>query len=213
MVSAVDDGVGALLDKLEALDIDKNTIVFFLSDNGGPEKDNGSDNRELREGKGSLFEGGIRVPFAVQWPEKIPKGKIYDEPIISLDIFATASELAGVSPRNKLDGVNLIPFLTGKNKIVPHEQLFWRKYDDKSIAIRSGNMKLVQHKTPKKTLYNLADDVSETVKLKDSVLFNQLSTAYDNWDVKNIDPIFLGLIHGQQYDSLNIDRWKYIEKY
>ena len=74
-------------------------------------------------------------------------------------------------------------------------------------------MKLVQHKTPKKTLYNLADDVSETVKLKDSVLFNQLSTAYDNWDVKNIDPIFLGLIHGQQYDSLNIDRWKYIEKY
>lgn len=213
MVSAVDDGVGALLNSLEALNIDKNTLVFFLSDNGGPELDNSSDNRELREGKGSLFEGGIRVPFAMQWPVKIPRGSVYNEPVISLDIFATATELVQVTPKSEIDGVNLIPFLTSKNSGVPHKQLFWRKYDDQSIAMRSGNMKLVQHKTPNKELYNLADDVSETVMLKDSILFNQLSTAFDNWDAKNSEPTFLGLIHGKQFDSINPGRWMDIEKY
>lgn len=213
MVSAVDDGVGALLNSLEVNNIDKNTLVFFLSDNGGPESDNSSDNRELREGKGSLFEGGIRVPFTIQWPEKIPRGSIYNEPVISLDIFATATELAQVTPKSELDGVNLIPFLTKKNLGAPHKQLFWRKYDDQSMAMRSGNIKLVQHKTPNKELYNLAEDVSESIILKDSVLFNQLSNAYNDWDTKNSEPTFLGLIHGKQYDSINPARWMDIEKY
>jgi arylsulfatase A-like enzyme len=89
MVSAVDDGVGRVLNELESLNLSENTLVAFLSDNGGPEKVNGSDNSVLRGRKGDLTEGGIRVPFAMQWPGTIPAGMIYVKPIISLDIFAT----------------------------------------------------------------------------------------------------------------------------
>jgi arylsulfatase A-like enzyme len=98
MVSAVDDGVGEVLAKLRELGIEENTMMVFLSDNGGPTSDNASDNRPLRGGKGSLTEGGIRVPFAAQWPGRIPKGLVYQHPVISLDILATIAAL----PRPRL---------------------------------------------------------------------------------------------------------------
>lgn len=212
MVSAVDDGVGKLLNKLEALNIEKNTLVFFLSDNGGA-KNNSSDNGELRDGKSSLHEGGIRVPFALQWPSKIAQGIVYEEPVISLDIFATAVDLAQLSPKNKLDGVNLIPFLTNEKLGIPHQKLFWRKYDDQSMAIRKGNMKLVQYKTPEKTLFNVKEDISEAKELQDSVVFNLLNNDFKEWNDKNSEPVFLGLIHGKTYDSLYPGRWTNVEKY
>ena len=112
MVSAVDDGVGLLLNKLEALNLDENTIVVFLSDNGGPESKNGSNNGILREGKGSIYEGGFRVPFALQWKGHVKHG-VYNNPVSSLDIFATIASLSK-APINKdkpLDGVNIIPYL------------------------------------------------------------------------------------------------------
>ena len=124
MVSSVDDGVGAILDQLEESGISNNTMVFFLSDNGGPYKKNASNNSPLREGKGSLYEGGIRVPFAMQWPSKIKGGQVYDNPVISLDIFATAAAYAKATPKNELDGVNIVPFLTKKQKGAPHEFCF-----------------------------------------------------------------------------------------
>src|SRR5690606_86264 len=89
MVSAVDDGVGLLLQQLEKSGISDNTIVFFLSDNGGPEQDNASDNGVLRAGKSSFYEGGIHVPFAMRWPDKIKAGQVCETPVISLDIAAT----------------------------------------------------------------------------------------------------------------------------
>ena len=127
MVSAVDDGVGRLLDKLESLNLDKNTLVYFLSDNGGPEKDNSSDNGVLREGKSSIYEGGYRVPFAMQWKGTVKPG-VYDNAISSLDIFATIAALSKVPIKKDrpLDGVNLIPYLTGKNKGLPHETIYLR---------------------------------------------------------------------------------------
>jgi arylsulfatase A-like enzyme len=213
MVSAVDDGVGELLDKLEELNIDDNTLIFFLSDNGGPEKHNASDNAILRDGKGSLYEGGIRVPFALQWPGIIPKGLVYNKPIISLDIFATVVSLADVTTKNQIDGVNLMPYLLNKNKEYPHEQMFWRMYDGKSLAIRSKNIKLVKYKSPEKQLYNLENDTSETTALNDSILTIKLSCAYNEWNYKNLNPIFLGLKHDKQYDSLHVDRWNNIKKH
>ena len=213
MVSAVDDGVGELLDKLEELNIDDNTLIFFLSDNGGPEDHNASDNGVLRDGKGSLHEGGIRVPFALQWPGTIPKGLVYNKPIISLDIFATVASLADVTPKNQLDGVNLMPYLLNKNKEYPHEQLFWRMYDGKSLAIRSKNIKLVKYKSSKKRLYNLENDISETTALNDSILNEKLLKAHIEWNYKNLNPVFLGLKQDKQYDSLHVDRWNNIKKY
>ncbi|MGL1886788.1 MAG: sulfatase-like hydrolase/transferase [Reichenbachiella sp.] len=213
MVSAVDDGVGNLLDKLEELKIEENTIVFFLSDNGGPEKSNASDNGELRDGKGSLYEGGVRVPFAVQWPGKIPKGQKYHEPVISLDIFATAIALADVSPRNELDGINLIPYLTGERSEAPHHQLFWRKYDSQSFAIRSGNMKLVRDKNGNSEVYDLSADISEEHPIADETVLSELKKNHDEWNAQNLDPVFLGLKKNKEYNELHPDRFTDVEKY
>ncbi len=199
MVSAVDDGVGLLLNKLQELGIEENTIIFFLSDNGGPESKNASDNGVLREGKGSVYEGGFRVPFAMQWKGTIPSG-IYDNPVSSMDIFATISSLSKspINPDRPLDGVNLIPFLTGKNKGKPHEMIYLRKFDQKLFAVRYGNHKLVTRNQGKvRELYDLENDISES---------NNIATQYPNvlakidsiragWNKELIDPTFLGLIH------------------
>lgn len=212
MVSAVDDGVGNVLNKLEELKLTENTIVFFLSDNGGPEKHNGSNNGELRDGKGSLYEGGIHVPFAVQWPKNIPAGKVYDKPIISLDIFSTAVHYANAKPKNKLDGVNLVPFLTGENKAAPHDYLFWRKFDQKAYAVRNIDMKLVNAKGKGDELYNLKYDIGEQSMIKDDTILQSLLQKQKQWNSEMIDPVFLGLRQGVEYNKLHPNRFV-LEKY
>ena len=138
MVSSMDDGIGLILDKLEQKNIFENTIVFFFSDNGGVEWYNFSDNGPLRGIKGDFFEGGIRVPFAMQWPNKIEPGTIYDKPIIALDIFATVASAAKAEKyiKNEIDGVNLIPYLSGNKSGLPHEYLYWKNPDKDIDVIR-----------------------------------------------------------------------------
>ena len=164
MLSAVDDGVGRVLAKLREHDLEKKTLVFYLSDNGGA-TNNGSINTPLRAHKGSLYEGGIHVPFAAQWEGTLPAGVDYDLPVISLDIMATIAALADapISLDRPLDGVNLIPHLTGKNPGPPHTQLFWRKFNNMSRAIRFGDFKLVDTdgNTEDMELYDLNKDISE----------------------------------------------------
>lgn len=212
MVSSVDDGVGNILNKLEKLNIDENTIVFFLSDNGGPYKTNGSNNDPLREGKGSLYEGGIRVPFAMQWPAKINAGQVYHQPVISLDIFAIAAEYAGVQPKNKLDGVNIIPFIHNEKTGAPHDQLFWRKYDSNSFAVRANDMKLVSMNGGVEELYHIKNDISEENPLTDISQHNKLKEASEEWIGQLMNPIFLGLIQNDAYNELHPDRFV-LEKY
>ena len=214
MVSAVDDGVGNLLNKLEELGLDDNTIVFFLSDNGGPLSVNGSDNGKLRAGKGSLFEGGIRVPFAMQWKNQIHAGQKYDEPVISLDIFATAIAQTTVKTRNKLDGVNLLPFLTGKKTGRPHSQLYWRKFDSQGIAVRAGNMKLIRDDSLKNyELFDLSSDLSEKNALSDTVTEVNLKVKFEYWNEENQAPAFMGLQQNMEYNKINPDRFSGVEKY
>jgi len=165
MLSAVDDGVGRLLAKIREHDLEKSTLIFYLSDNGGA-TNNGSINTPLRAHKGSLYEGGIHVPFAAQWTGTLPAGIVYDYPVISLDILATIAALAEtrISDDRPLDGVNLIPHLTGENPNPPHEELFWRKYDSMSRAIRRGRHKLVDTspETEQMELYDLVSDIGES---------------------------------------------------
>jgi len=120
MVCAMDDGVGRLLDKLNETGQIDNTIIVFLSDNGGPTSDNSSNNAPLRGQKGSVFEGGIRVPFTMQWAGKIPANITYDKPIIALDIFSTvlANIKGGATPKKPLDGTDLLPYLTTKTNTI-----------------------------------------------------------------------------------------------
>jgi len=200
MVSAVDDGVGRVLKTLREKEIEKDTIVVFLSDNGGPTTKNGSNNAPLRGGKGDAWEGGWRVPFAMQWPGGLPKGKTYSHPVVSLDIMATIVALtkAPVAKECPLDGVNLVPFLTGKKKEPPHQGIFLRKFDSESTAVRSGERKLVTYDNKGYTgLFDLTEDISESKNIRDQTPKDvaRLKSLWNDWNKSNIDPVFKGLIH------------------
>jgi arylsulfatase A-like enzyme len=153
MVVAMDDGVGQVLQTLQAQNLLNNTLIFFLSDNGAPAKSFTS-NYPLRGYKFNVLEGGIRVPFAVQWTGRLPAQAIYNEPMSSLDIVATVAVAAGVAlPADRVyDGLDIIPYLAGE-QVSPERTLFWRWLglgpdgppDSANTiwAIRSGPLKLV----------------------------------------------------------------------
>jgi len=200
MVSAIDDGVGLLLDKLDELKLMENTIVFFLSDNGGPEHANASDNGALRGGKGDVWEGGYRVPFAVQWKGTLPAGSEYDQPVSSLDILATIAELAdaSVDPARPLDGVNLIPYLTGEKDGSPHDAIYLRKFDQQKYAVRCGDYKLlIPYENAASLLYDLSADIGEVDNVADEHpdTLERLEGLRVQWNSELIEPRFLGLIH------------------
>jgi arylsulfatase A-like enzyme len=150
MVSAMDDAIGAVLQKLRSAAVEENTLIVFISDNGGPTSVNASSNAPFRGVKGEVREGGIRSPFLVQWKARLPAAKVYEQPVIQLDIFPTALAAAGapLSSEASLDGVNLLPYLTGEDDGRPHEALYWRfnfpfrQPQKHKWAIRQGDWKL-----------------------------------------------------------------------
>ena len=203
MVSAMDDGIGRVLNTLKERNIEENTIVVFLSDNGGPIHKNASKNDPLRGKKGDLYEGGVRVPFAMQWKGNIKKGIIYKNPISSMDIMASICDLNHVKTKNKLDGVNLIPFLKKEKKGEPHDVLFWRKWEQNAMAIRKGNLKLVsnrQMQTNLPKLYDLSDDISEIKDIKGSNNkdADEMLNDWEEWNKENKDRYF---------PTLGNDKW------
>lgn len=195
MVNAMDDGIGGVLDAIGRLKLREKTLVFFLSDNGGPERSNASNNGPLRGQKGDVYEGGIRVPFIVSWPGNIPEGTTYERPVISLDVTCTALELAGAPADSKLDGVNLVPHLSGENQGAPHQALFWRKENGEEWAVRAGSLKLLKERASETLrLYDLAVDIGETTDLfsirPDAA--GELKSMYASWNGKNKPPFFPG---------------------
>ena len=203
LLIGLDDNIGRLTTHLRETGRDQNTLVFFFSDNGGAGKKpflsyNTGNNAPLRGDKGQLLEGGMRVPFFVSWPGKLPAGKIYHEPVISLDIAATALAAAGGAAPANLDGVDLRPHLTGEKSEPPHTALYWRLGPQR--AIRQGRWKLVDWRdfTAKKQsgwqLYDLTQDVSEKEDLaaKNPAVVAELAQAWDRWNTKNIAPLWQG---------------------
>ncbi len=167
MVSAVDDGVGRVLNTLAECELEENTLVFFLSDNGGA-GNNGSINGPLRDSKGTIYEGGQRVPFAFRWTGTISSGSDYHEPVSSMDILGTIAGLTGVdiAADRPLDGVNLVPYLTGKDKGSPHSALFWQMFDKDHAVVRIGKDKFIDlNKQDKIELYDLSRDKAESKNL------------------------------------------------
>lgn len=170
MLRSMDDAIGRVLAKLRDLRLEEDTLIFFISDNGGPTQELTSSNLPLRGGKGQLYEGGIRVPYTVQWKGTIPAGKTDHRTVTSLDVLPTALAAAAKPAPPNLDGVNLLPFLTGANSANPHATLFWRY--GSSIALRDHDWKLVRQTQGRPTqgrqpqgefqLFNLATDPSET---------------------------------------------------
>ena len=210
MVSSMDDGIGLILDKLEEKNISDNTIVIFFSDNGGVEWYNFSDNGPLRGIKGDFFEGGIRVPFAMQWPKKIRAGIKYDKPIIALDIFATVASAAKAEKyiKNKIDGVNLLPYLNGDKNESPHEYLYWKNPDKDIDVVRDERYKYLRIKK-EEYVFDLKNDMSEESNIIDSSkpIYDRLKSKFKEWEKDMIDPIFMDLGMGKEYNKLNPDRW------
>ncbi|MFO1076281.1 MAG: sulfatase-like hydrolase/transferase [Planctomycetota bacterium] len=182
MTRALDRAVGMVLDALDQAGIADDTLLFFLNDNGGA-VNNASRNGPLRGHKGQTFEGGIRVPFLARWPGHLPKGTVCDEPVIQLDIAATALAAAGASPptEHPLDGTDLLPHLRGDAKAPPHEALFWRFGD--SWAIRMGAWKLVHQGDGAPMLFDLAHDIGEAADLaaKEPERVKALQARFDAW--------------------------------
>lgn len=181
MISGIDKGVGRILNKLEELNIADNTIIFYLSDNGaplkltkpdtpitgipGPEWDGSINDPWLGE-KGMLTEGGVHVPYIVYWKNKIEGGRVLEFPVSSLDFASTALALADSIKTDGLDGINLMPYLEGKNTEAPKRNLFWRFWNQ--AAIRADNWKYLRVGTELEFLFDLSRKEHEGINLIDS---------------------------------------------
>lgn len=204
MLSAEDDGVGKILATLHDNHLDENTLVIFFSDNGGPTQGNASRNTPFRGFKGQVWEGGIRIPFMMRWTAHIPPAQVIDKPVISLDIFPTALAAAGISPRKelKLDGVNLLPWLTSKQSGSPHDTLYWRFKP--AWAIREGNYKLLLGLGETKTqLFDLANDPGEKNDLSSQKpeVVQEMQKKFDSWNATLMKPRWPGRQEGAHQDG------------
>lgn len=189
-IAAIDDGVGRVTATLRRHGLEENTLIFVIGDNGAPLKItkadgpgsawDGSLNDPLKGEKGMLTEGGIRVPWVCSWKGTIPGGQVYHQPVITLDVAATAVALAGLPAAPALDGVNLKPYLTGENKAAPHEVLYWRWVGQ--FAIRQGDWKYLAS-GDREYLFNLAADPGENNNLlpQRPDLGRQLRTRLMDW--------------------------------
>ncbi len=193
MVHRLDVNIGKIMQALELAGVAENTLVVFISDNGGPVDSNASLNAPYRGQKGILLEGGIHVPFIMNWPKKLPTGTVYNKAVSTLDFVPTFMEIAGgkVSESDNFDGVNLIPFITKENKVVPHPNLKWRFTI--SAAIREGDWKLVRLPDRLPMLYHLPTDTIEqnNLALKEVAKTEALLKKLGTWDVHLPHPVFL----------------------
>jgi arylsulfatase A-like enzyme len=204
MLSAMDDAIGAVLTRLHDARLEEKTLIFFISDNGGPTPQTTSRNNPLRGTKATTWEGGIRIPFMIQWKGHVPEGKVDDRPVIGLDLHPTALAAAGVTaaPEKKLDGVNLLPYLQGGNTGLPHAVLFWRF--GAQMAVRSGDWKITRaagqpglERKRKRLrgpvvgeLFNLAQDIGESKDLAadHTEKVKELMDAWEKWNSELMAP-------------------------
>jgi arylsulfatase A-like enzyme len=207
MTWAMDEAIGQVLDKLREAGLEDDTLIFFFSDNGGPTMAgttiNGSRNTPLRGSKRTTLEGGIRVPFLISWPGKVPAGKTIDDPVIQLDVLPTALAAAGVAAKaeDSLDGVDLTPYVSGAKTGAPHETLYWRL--GQQMAIRQGDWTLVRYDAgadigksigtvvgPR--LYNLRDDIGQTKDLSaaQAERAQQMLQTWERWSAAQARPLW-----------------------
>jgi len=195
MVHRLDENVGKITAELKALDLYENTVILFLSDNGGPVsgKDPWTLNAPLRGSKGILLEGGIRVPFSMTWPNKLKAGTGFHQPVSSLDLTPTFVALAGgsIDSADKMDGCNLIPYLEGDHTEAPHQIMYWRFTI--SASIRQGDWKLIRLPDRLPMLYNLKEDIAEQHNVADQHRdrLEYMLKMLGDWDVSTPQVLYL----------------------
>ena len=218
MVTALDDGVGEVLSLLEELGLTKHTLVVFLSDNGGPTPANASDNTPLRATKGTVYEGGVRVPFVMAWPGQIPAGVTYDPPVSALDIFPTAVAAAGLEFPPGLDGVDLTAYLTDDRQGMPHSQLYWYSDAGGQYACRTADRKLVRVLDRRPELYAITGDISESsdIRAGHEAEVAEIEAAIQAWTAVHVPPAWAGTSTGRPHrntaaglgaDQAEIEAW------
>ena len=193
MIKNLDDQAGRVLKHVDSLGLDDNTIIVFLSDNGGATYNGTTDNKPYRGGKLTNFEGGLKVPFMMEWKGHIKPGVNYTYPVISLDIFSTVAAAIGIDlPVDRVyDGVNLIPYVNGEKADAPHEALYWRS--DFNKAIRKGDWKLIVNEYDNTNqLYNLKTDSIEAhnVFASKPEVAKDLLQSLDDWEKEMIKPLW-----------------------
>jgi arylsulfatase A-like enzyme len=191
MIKHLDMGVGEIVKSLKENDIFDNTLLIFLTDNGGSSAMH-ANNTPLRGFKQMDYEGGIHVPFIVSWPARLEGGKNCDVPMWSTDLFATALDAAGLPmPKEKpLDGKSILPALKGETDSL-HDELYWSSAGEKGKwAVRSGDWKLVAEKK-RIELFDLGKDLGETTDLaaKHPEVVSELTTKYNAWLDEMADPV------------------------
>jgi arylsulfatase A-like enzyme len=183
MLAAMDEAIGQVVAALEEQKMLDNTLILFSSDNGGPSPGNITDNGPLRAGKGTIYEGGVRVCAFASWPGKIPAGQVIDEPLHIIDWYPTLLKLAGAKTEQPLpvDGKDIWPVLTEKAKS-PHDAILLSSTQPGLAAVRAGDWKLIHRQgaaakkkktpadMPEFQLYHLKDDLGESKNLADSQL-------------------------------------------
>ncbi|MFI3280783.1 MAG: sulfatase-like hydrolase/transferase [Rikenellaceae bacterium] len=211
MILSMDDGVGLIWDKLEELNIADNTMIIFLSDNGGT---NLAMNYPLRAFKGNMFDGGIRTPFAIYYKGVLDANQVYEETISSLDIFPTVAAAAGINTdkvckKKPLDGVDLVPYLTGEVSGTPNNKLFWRVCGGMEYATRQGDYKLVKrHDQDEFMLFDVVKDPIEMydIAAENPALVKRMKAEYDAWESEMMDPRWEDLHAPHQIEDLQA--WK-----
>jgi arylsulfatase A-like enzyme len=186
LIEHMDAGVGAVLEKLDALGLAQNTLVVFTSDNGGV-LSLGANNGPWRGAKQQMYEGGLRVPCVARWPGRIAPGSRTEQSLLTMDLFATACEVAGVEPPAGIDGRSFLSTLRGSGGVVPGRAEYYVRreggaaYGGKTIeALREGDWKLLQNSPfAPLELYNLREDPLETrdVAGKEKAVFERMSAA------------------------------------
>ena len=226
VIESMDDTVGLLLAKLDALGLAANTLVIFTSDNGGLHVPEGphrtiTQNAPFRAGKGFLYEGGLRIPLIVRWPGRVPAGRTVDAPVLNTDWLPTLLELAGRPVPEGLDGVSLALLLTGRGD-PPARQLFWHfpHYTNQGSqpggAVRDGEWKFIEHyEDGRVELFNLARDLGETNNLasQQPERVRQLRAHLAAWresvgaQTNTLNPDFDPALHRALYVDVDVSRY------
>ena len=194
MVYRLDQNIGKILYALKKQSLENNTLVVFISDNGGPcnSISNGSVNAPLRGQKTTLLEGGIRVPIFFKWPARLKAGKKINDLVLTLDICPTFIEAAGgvVSEKDRFTGINILPYLTNKTDEIPHQMIEW--IYTVGAAIREGDWKLIRLPDRLPMLYHLSEDISEQndVALKYPDRTRSLLKKLGQWELHLPNSIF-----------------------
>ena len=210
MTLAMDRASGQVLDKLDELGLAENTLVIFTNDNGGPTDQNAGNNYPFSGTKSNHLEGGIRVPFVAKWPEVIPAGSKFEYPVSTLDLVPTFVAVGGGETKalDKVDGVNLMPHITGENADRPHQTLFWKK--DARAAIRDGDWKLIRMPDRPAELYDLSKDTSEQVSLasENPEKVKELYKKIYNWEKTLAQPMWQLDRKWEDYDITRMDKYR-----